>query len=45
MAKKLELHGTPWCMKSAKLRNYLQGKWIEFDDFDVESDKNAAEKV
>ena len=32
-------------MKSAKLRNYLQSKWIEFDDFDVEQDPEAEQRV
>lgn len=43
--KKLKLYGTAWCLKSANLRNYLQSKWIEFEDFDVESDEAAAEDV
>jgi glutaredoxin len=45
MEKKLELYGTNWCMKSAKLRNYLQFEWIEFDDFNVEEDKEAELRV
>lgn len=45
MEKKLELYGTHWCMKSAKLRNYLQSKWIEFEDFNVEEDLNAEQRV
>ncbi len=43
--KKLKLFGTPWCLKSANLRNYLQSEWIEFQDFDVENDDDAAEEV
>ncbi len=43
--QKLELHGTGWCPKSAVLRNFLQSQWIEFDDFNVEEDKQAEEKV
>lgn len=45
MEKKLELYGTNWCLKSAKLRNYLQSKWIEFEDFNVEEDKEAEQRV
>ena len=45
MEKKLALYGTPWCMKSARLRNFLQSKWIEFDDHDVEANEDSAEKV
>ncbi len=45
MEKKLELYGTTWCMKSAKLRNYLQSKWVEFDDYNVEEDQNAEQRV
>ncbi len=45
MEKKLELYGASWCMKSAKLRNYMQSKWIEFDDFDVEQDVEAEARV
>ncbi len=45
MEKKLELYGASWCLKSAKLRNYLQSQWIEFDDHDVEDDAAAAERV
>lgn len=42
---KLELYGTGWCLKSTALRNYLQSKWIEFDDFNVESDQEAEARV
>ena len=45
MEKKLELYGAAWCLKSAKLRNYLQSQWVEFDDFDVEQDKEAEARV
>jgi glutaredoxin len=45
MEKKLELYGTNWCMKSAKLRNYLQSKWVEFDDFNVEEDADSEQRV
>lgn len=45
MAKKLELYGTNWCLKSAKLRNYMQSKWIEFDDYNVEEDAEAEKRV
>lgn len=43
--KTLKLYGTTWCMKSANLRNYLQGQWIDFEDYNVEEDENAAETV
>ena len=42
---KLQLYGTDWCPKSAALRNYLQSKWIEFDDFNVETSNQAGDKV
>lgn len=42
---KLQLYGTDWCPKSAALRNYLQSKWIEFDDFNVETSSLAGDKV
>lgn len=41
----LKLYGAAWCMKSAKLRNYLQSKWIDFEDFDVEEDEAANQTV
>ena len=42
---KLQLYGTDWCPKSAAIRNYLQGKWIAFEDFNVETDAGAAGKI
>lgn len=42
---RLELYGTTWCMKSANLRNHLQRQWIDFDDYNVEEDADAAERV
>lgn len=42
---KLELYGADWCMKSANLRNYLQSIWVEFEDYNVEEDLDAAERV
>jgi glutaredoxin len=45
MDKKLELYGTTWCMKSAKLRNYMQSQWVEFDDYNVEEDSHAEFRV
>jgi glutaredoxin len=42
---KLQLYGTDWCPKSAGIRNYLQGKWIAFEDFNVETDTVAAAKI
>lgn len=42
---KLQLYGTDWCPKSSALRNYMQGKWIEFDDFNVETDAEANERI
>ena len=41
----LEVYGASWCIKSAKIRNYLQSKWIEFTDYDVETDKDAEQRV
>lgn len=42
---KLQLYGTDWCTKSSALRNYLQSKWIEFDDFNVETNIEAEATV
>lgn len=42
---KLQLYGTDWCPKSAAIRNYLQGKWIAFEDFNVETDAVAELKI
>ncbi|MEM7109558.1 MAG: glutaredoxin family protein [Bacteroidota bacterium] len=42
---RLRLYGADWCPKSANLRNYLQSIWVEFDDFNVENDPEAAERV
>ena len=43
--KRLHLYGADWCLKSTHLRNYLQSEWIEFDDFNVELDSDAAARV
>ena len=43
--QKLKLYGADWCPKSANLRNYLQSIWIEFDDFNVETDQEAEKAV
>jgi len=32
-------------MKSSAIRNYLQSRWIEFDDFNVELDVEAEQRV
>jgi len=42
---KLQLYGTDWCPKSSALRNYMQSKWIAFDDFNVETSTDANAKV
>jgi mycoredoxin len=42
---RLELYGTTWCTKSAVLRNHLQRNWVEFDDYNVEEDEMAAQRV
>ena len=42
---KLQLYGTDWCPKSSVLRNYMQSKWIEFEDFNVETDAEANIRV
>ena len=42
---KLQLYGTDWCPKSSALRNYMQSRWIEFDDFNVETDTKANARV
>lgn len=41
----IKLYGTGWCPKSANLRNYLQSKWIDFEDYNVETDEKAAREV
>lgn len=41
----LRLYGTAWCLKSANLRNYLQSIWVDFEDYNVEEDLDAAERV
>ena len=43
--KKLKLYGTNWCPKSADLRNYLQSEWIEFEDYNVETQPEADKEV
>ena len=43
--QRLKLYGTDWCLKSTNLRNYLQSIWVSFDDFNVETDKEAEQKV
>lgn len=45
MDDQLKLYGADWCLKSANLRNYLQSIWVEFQDFNVETDKEAEERV
>jgi glutaredoxin len=42
---KLQLYGTDWCPKSSALRNYMQSKWIEFEDFNVETNPEANARV
>ncbi|RKN83306.1 glutaredoxin family protein [Ulvibacterium marinum] len=42
---KLKLYGADWCMKSANLRNYLQSIWVEFEDFNVETNAEAEDTV
>tara|TARA_R110002020_G_scaffold81120_2_gene201810 strand:- start:5306 stop:5563 length:258 start_codon:yes stop_codon:yes gene_type:complete len=42
---KLQLYGTDWCPKSAAIRNYLQGEWITFEDFNVETDTVAELRI
>jgi len=42
---RLQLYGTDWCLKSTAIRNYLQSRWIEFDDFNVELDVEAEQRV
>lgn len=41
MNQTLKLYGTDWCTKSSAIRNYLQSKWISFEDFNVETNKEA----
>ena len=41
----LKLYGTGWCTKSSNLRNYLQSRWVDFEDYNVDTDEQAAEDV
>jgi len=41
----LRLYGTDWCIKSANLRNYLQSIWVDFEDYNVEKDADAEQRV
>ncbi|MEM8998893.1 MAG: glutaredoxin domain-containing protein [Bacteroidota bacterium] len=41
----LKLYGTDWCTKSANLRNYLQSIWVEFEDYNVETQVEADKAV
>ncbi len=43
--QKLKLFGTQWCTKSAKLRNYLQSIWVDFEDYNVETNLEAEKAV
>jgi len=43
--RKLKLYGADWCIKSAKIRNYLQSVWVEFDDLNVEKDQEAEQQL
>lgn len=42
---KLRLYGTTWCLKSANLRNFLQSIWVDFEDYNVETDSEAEGRV
>ncbi len=42
---KLKLYGTDWCLKSTNLRNYLQSIWVDFEDFNVETNPVAEQEV
>jgi len=44
-ADRLRLYGTTWCLKSANLRNFLQSIWVDFEDYNVETDKEAEDIV
>ena len=41
----LKLYGANWCLKSAKIRNYLQSIWVSFEDHNVETDEEAEKEV
>ncbi|GAA4272914.1 glutaredoxin domain-containing protein [Aquimarina gracilis] len=41
----LKLFGTQWCIKSTKLRNYLQSIWVTFEDYNVETNAEAEKTV
>ncbi len=43
--KKLKLYGADWCTKSSNIRNYLQSIWVEFEDYNVETDQEAEKYV
>jgi len=42
---RLTLYGADWCTKTSFLKNYLQSEWIDFEYFNVDTDKDAAERV
>jgi mycoredoxin len=42
---KLELYGTPACPYTRDLREWLEWKRSEFVEYDVETDRNARERM
>lgn len=45
MAKKVRVYSTTWCVWCKRLKEYLKENKIEFEDIDVEKDKEAAKEI
>jgi len=43
MSKKVKIYSTPTCPWCARAKQFLKENNIEFQDYDVSSDNNAAE--
>ncbi len=41
----IDVFGAEWCTKTSGIRNYLQSQWLDFNYYDVETDKKAADRV
>jgi len=45
MGKKVKIYSTPTCPWCARAKQFLKENNIEFQDYDVSSDNNAAEEM
>jgi len=45
MSKKVKIYSTPTCPWCARAKQFLKENNIEFQDYDVSSDNNAAEEM